>query len=601
MVEHTVSIIAGIYLVCAFCQWLAWRVKLPPILFLLLTGILVGPVIGIVDVDTLLGELLYPFVSLSVAIILFEGSLTLRFKEIAGLEKVVRNLLSVGMLITWFITATATRFTLSVSWEIALMFGAIVVVTGPTVVAPIIKTIRPTYNLANILRWESIVIDPIGASLAVLVYEFIVSGGGRLGVGLTMLTFGKIILVGSLIGIVVAHFFGICLRRHWVPEFLHNIVTLGLVFSAFSLANILQAESGLVTVTCMGVWLANMRGVDIDEILNFKETLSTILISLLFVILAARLDFKGFMEIGWPALFIFLAIQFLARPLSVMICTSRSSLKMQERHMLAWIAPRGIVAAAISALFAYKLEESGVAGASMLLPLTFMVIIGTVVLQSFTAPLIARRLGVMQPEPDGFLIVGANRVARAIAKALQKENVRVLVADSSEDNIILAKEMGLETFWGNPVSGQAERQINLTGIGRMLALSADQSENIAAVFHYLVEFGKKNVFMIRTAEPGKNQVMSEDVSSLQRHFLFSAETDFGTLEEMLNKGGQVLAMENGMARQGVEEDIERSDGFPLFAVSPSGEIYLDEVEKLVVNEKGWKTIQAVTASHDFNI
>lgn len=594
MPEHTVELIAGIFLLCALCQWLAWRVKLPPILFLLLAGILIGPVTGVIDVDKLFGNLLYPFVSLSVAIILFEGSLTLRFKEIAGLEKVVRNLVSVGMIITWLITAATTHFALSVSWEIALIFGAIVVVTGPTVVAPIIKTIRPTAKLANILRWESIVIDPIGASLAVLVYEFIVSGGGQFGLGQTLLTFGRILLVGGVIGLVSGYFFGTCLRRYWIPEYLHNISTMGLVFISFSLANVLQEESGLVTVTCMGILLANMRDVDIEEILSFKETLSTILISLLFVTLAARLDYTGFMELGWAALFVFLSIQFIARPFSVMVCTFRSSLKIEERHLLAWIAPRGIVAAAISALFTFKLQENGVSDASVLLPLTFMVIIGTVVLQSATAKFIASKLGVVEPEPHGFLIVGASRVAREIALALFKQNIRVLVADASEEDIAQAKKMGLETYLGNPVSGNAERLLNLTGIGRMLALSKNVGDNVAAIFHYRVEFGLRKVFMIRATSKRDRKAAKRDVSSFKKHFLFGKGVDYQSLEKLLRSGGAIICESPNSTNQVSDKDSEVS--LDLFAVHPSGKIVLGDIEEQVDNEKDWKVIRAVPSS-----
>ncbi len=347
MIEHILPAIAILFVVCAFCQWIAWRVKLPAIIFLLSAGILAGPVFGIFNPQALLGDLFFPFISLSVAIILFEGSLTLKFSEILGLQKVVRNMVSIGMLVTWVITALATRFALDLSWQISFLFGAITVVTGPTVIVPMLRTVRPSAAVSNILRWEGIVIDPIGASLAVLVYEFIISGGGQGAFGHTMLTFAQIVAVGAMIGAGGGYLFGLLLRRHWLPEFLHNISTLALVIGTFALSNYLQEESGLVTVTVMGIWLANMKGVDTEDILDFKENLSILLISMLFIMLAARLDPKSFLDLGWPALWVFLAIQFLARPLNVVISTIGSSLKWPERHMLAWIAPRGIIAAAI--------------------------------------------------------------------------------------------------------------------------------------------------------------------------------------------------------------------------------------------------------------
>lgn len=176
--HEPVIAIAFIGVVAILCQWLAWWVKLPAILFLLLTGILLGPGLNIIDPDTLLGDLLFPFVSLSVTLILFEGALTLRLEEIRGLERVVRNLVSIGMLSTWLIVAASASYFLGFSWQIALLFGAIMVVTGPTVIVPMLRTVRPTAKISNILRWEGIVIDPIGALLAVLVFEFILASSG---------------------------------------------------------------------------------------------------------------------------------------------------------------------------------------------------------------------------------------------------------------------------------------------------------------------------------------------------------------------------------------------------------------------------------------
>lgn len=269
MKHHEILIIiAGSLAVCTFCQWLAWRVRLPAMIFLLLAGISGGPVFLIFDPEKLMGHLFFPFVSLSVAIILFEGSLTLKFREILGLQSVVRNMLSFGLIITWLITTVSARFAIGVSWELAFLFGAITVVTGPTVIAPLLRTVRPTTAIANILRWEGIVIDPIGASLAVLVYEFIISSGGQQAWGNTFITFSQIITVGMCIGIGSGYFLGLALRNHWLPEFLQNVATLGLVFFSFVLADTLQAESGLVAVTVLGMWLANMPGVDLEEILG---------------------------------------------------------------------------------------------------------------------------------------------------------------------------------------------------------------------------------------------------------------------------------------------------------------------------------------------
>lgn len=590
--QETLIIIASSFAVCTFCQWLAWWVKLPAIIFLLLAGIIAGPVLQIFDPERLMGELFFPFVSLSVAIILFEGSLTLKFREIPGLESVVRNMLSFGLVITWLITTVAARFAIGISWELAFLFGAITVVTGPTVIAPLLRTVRPTAPVANILRWEGIVIDPIGASLAVLVYEFIISGGGQQAWGNTLITFAGIIVVGGCIGVGCGYCFGLVLRNHWLPEFLHNVATLGLVFFSFVLADTLQAESGLVAVTVLGMWLANMPGVDLEDILEFKESLSVLLISLLFLMLAARLDIASLREIGWAAVLVFLAVQFLARPLNILFSTLGSQLSLPERYLLAWIAPRGIVAASIASLFAIKLEQIGFADARFLIPLTFTVIIGTVLLQSTTARPIAHRLGVALPEPRGFLIVGANLVARKIAKALAENGVKVLLADTGLENIKKARSEGLDTYFGNPLSGHIDRHMHLTGIGRMLALSPYESENIAALMHYRMELGRNSVYMLQSNR-GEEQDDQEMGIPTERkgNVLFGSDINYDFLFDALIAGGKIRT--STLSEKFTYETFVKQAGeqvVQLFVIDAKGRVTIRGGNDRVRPESGWAVI-----------
>ena len=264
MHEHILVALAGIGLISITSQWLAWWLKLPAILFLLLGGIVAGPATGWLDPAALFGDLLFPFISLAVAVILFEGSLTLKFEQIRGLQKVVLNLVSIGMLVTWAVIALATWLLLDIGWELALLFGAITVVTGPTVIVPMLRTVRPNRRLTHILRWEGIVIDPIGALLAVLVFNFIISGQGNDAFGQTLLGFGTILLVGVVMGALPGYLFGLLLRHHLLPEYLHNLTTLVLVFVVFVISNHIYHESGLLAVTVMGLWLANMKNVHIQ-------------------------------------------------------------------------------------------------------------------------------------------------------------------------------------------------------------------------------------------------------------------------------------------------------------------------------------------------
>ncbi|MEN8257705.1 MAG: sodium:proton antiporter [Thermodesulfobacteriota bacterium] len=588
MVADKTLILSLVVFAGIFCQWLAWRVKLPAILFLLCSGIVAGPVFGWLDSDALFGDLLFPFISLSVAIILFEGSLTLKFHQISGLRRVIRNMVSVGGLITWVITSVTTHYALDFPWELAFLFGAITMVTGPTVIVPLLRTVRPSAAVANVLRWEGIVIDPIGATLAVLVYEFILLGAGSTALGHTFFAFGKMIAIGLALGSASAYLYATLLRLHWLPEFLHNVTTLAVVVMVFALSNALQHESGLLTVTVMGIWLANSKDVPIDEIIDFKESLSVLLISVLFIVLAARLDFQMFIELGWPALLVFLSIQFLSRPLSVVISAFGSSLSWPERHLLAWIAPRGIVAAAISALFAIRLEQSGYEVAPLLVPLTFMVIIGTVGLQSATAGFIARRLGVAEPDPKGFLIIGANSFARAVASALKGEGFRVLLVDTSWEKISKAQAEGLQTYYGQPVSEHAGRNLDLVGIGRMLGLSPRSSLNSLSCMHYRMELGYNAVYALQT-ERDKEIAEDRKAASTRKWFtLFGKEVSFSSLMAALHQKWSIRSIK--LTETFTYEDYLRKyqgRAISLFALRPSGALEVFTVEEQPVPLADW--------------
>ncbi|AUB76606.1 sodium:proton antiporter [Pseudomonas sp. Lz4W] len=492
--------LGGIGIAALGSQWLAWRLKLPAILFLLLTGILVGPVLGWLDPQELFGPLLMPLVSLSVALILFEGSLTLHLTEWGEIGSVVRRLVTIGALSTWAVITLATHWLLGFDWLLALLFGTLTLVTGPTVIVPMLRVVRPKASIANILRWEGFVIDPIGALLAVVVYSFIITRASGEGLSHSLLTFGGVIVCGSLFGIVGGWVMGHILRRQWLPEYLHSLATLATVLAIFIASNTVMHESGLMAVTLMGIWMANMKGVDVRNILHFKENLSIFLISGLFILLAARLDLHAMIALGPVVLVLLLIIQFIARPLNVLLSTFGSKLNWRERTLLAWIAPRGIVAAAVSAIFAIRLDQAGHEGALLLVPLTFAVIIGTVVLQSATARPLARLLKVAEPAPSGFLIVGANGPARAIGKALQQLGSRVLLTDSNWENIRAARMENLPTYFGNPASQHAEVHLDLVGLGHLLALSPSGELNTLAAIRFRHEFGPRRLYTLASGQ-----------------------------------------------------------------------------------------------------
>lgn len=497
----TVLLLASIGVLSLFCQWLAWRVRVPAILFLLATGIACGPVLHYLNPEDVFGDLLFPMVSLAVAIILFEGSLTLRFSDIRGHSTMVRNLIPIGALVTGTIGTLAAHWVLDIAWEIALLFGAICLVTGPTVIAPLLRSVRPSAKLANILQWEGIIIDPVGALLAVLVYEGIVSWGLGNVLSHSLYIFAKTIVVGVVLGAAAGYLNGQVLRKHWIPHYLHNAGTLTFMLGVYALSNEIAHESGLLTVTIMGIWMANMKQVQVDGILEFKESLSVLLISALFIILAARLEFSAITSLGWCLVIVLAILILVARPLSIFLSAIGTDLNVREKLFLSWIAPRGIVAAAVSALFAFQLQSDGYEGAQTLVPLVFMLIITTVTLQSLTARPLAKLLGVAEPAQFGFLIMGANQVARMIAKELQKHEVPVLLADTNWENVRQARMDNLKVYFGNPISEHASNQLNLTGIGNLLVISPYKHMNSLATYHFLDWFGDyDSVFSLAEGE-----------------------------------------------------------------------------------------------------
>lgn len=599
MHDHILIALAGIGLISITSQWLSWRLKLPAILFLLLGGIIAGPVTGWLEPEALFGDLLFPFISLAVAVILFEGSLTLKLGQIKGLQQVVRNLVSIGVLVTWAVTAVATYLLLDIGWQLALLFGAITVVTGPTVIIPMLRTVRPNTRVTNILRWEGIVIDPIGALLAVLVFDFIISGQGSDALGNTLMGFGNILLVGVVMGAMPGYLFGLLLRHHLLPEYLHNLTTLTLVFTVFVISNFIYPESGLLAVTVLGLWLANMKNVHIQDILSFKESLSLLFISGLFVILAARLDLNALYELGWPALYVFLAIQFIARPLKVLVSTWRSNLNWRERSLLAWIAPRGIVAAAVSALFALRLQQEGMQEAALLVPLTFMVIIGTVVLQSATARLFAHWLGVAEPEPRGFLIIGANPVARAIGKALQEKKFNVLLTDTTWENIRAARMDGLPTYYGNPMSAHADQYMDLVGIGRMLALSPVADMNVLAGLRFRREFGLGSIYALQTAQEKDAPEKLKAAEEQRGYLLFAEDVTFSKLSSMLSQGAEVH--DTRLGEDFSFEDFHHKYGkraVPLFAIDPRGRLQVFVANGKLEPEADWTLLSLIEPTEE---
>ena len=376
-------------------QWLAMRLGIPSILCLLVVGLLAGPVAGLIDPDALLGDVLSPLVSLLVAVILFEGGLNLRVSEVRGVRKVVRRLISVGVLLTWVLTSIAAYFLLGLSAQLSALLGAILVVSGPTVVLPLLKHARPTERVNSVLKWEGILVDPIGAILAVLVFQGILAANSGEETGSLLVGFGLTFLAGLLLGAVGGGFLFLVLIRGWVPESLRNGVTLAVVLVTFAVSDLIRAESGLLAVTLMGIALANQQKVSVEGIVEFKEELRDLFLAILFIVLSARLGLEELTSVATLGTLVFvLALVLVVRPVAVLVSTFRSDLPGRERAFLSWMAPRGIVAASVASVFGLELADAGISGAEALTPLAFLVILATVAVYGLTTAPVARRLGV---------------------------------------------------------------------------------------------------------------------------------------------------------------------------------------------------------------
>jgi len=558
-------------------QWIAWKIKVPAILFLLLIGVLAGPVTGLLDPDAMFGKLLFPMVSLAVAVILFEGSLTLRFRELRGLSSMVQRLVTVGMLATWAVATLAAHWFVGFDWQLAALFGALVVVTGPTVIVPLLRVVRPKASVSTVLRWEGIVIDPIGALLAVLVFEFILtsarSGEGQWStIGLVFL---EVIAAGTALGALGGYLLGVMLRRHWLPDYLINVVVLAFVLTVFTTSNLLAHESGLLAVTVMGIWMANMKNVPLEDVLHFKESLTILFISGLFILLAARIDFATLAQVGFGSLLVFLAIQFVAQPLKVWLAAIGTGLDWREKLMIAWIGPRGIVAAAISGLFALKLQDVGFVDAEQVVPLTFIVILGTVVFASATARLMATSLGVAEPEAKGVLILGSNDFSRAVAKALKAQGFRTLIADSDYTGVRKARMEGLDTYFGNVVSEEADRKLDLVGIGRLFAMSYHPELNTLASMRYRSEFGAAHVHVLLTPRETMGSEKQRIARHIQGQIMFGEDVDIGDLTALMEQGGEIYTTRLTASFGWDDYQAQFAGrGHLLFAISPKGVLHV---------------------------
>ena len=574
-------------------QWLAWRLKLPSILLLLMSGFILGFGIGVNPDDVLGRDIIFPVVSLSVAVIMFEGGLTLKLREIEKARDVVIRLVTFGVLVCWGIATAAIILILGVSWQVGAITGAVLTVTGPTVVGPMLRHIRPKKAIGSVIKWEGIVIDPVGAVLAVLVFEAVTSYHGPLQITISLLA---IVLIGAMLGFGSAYLLVQSIRRFVIPDFLQVPLTLTVVVVVFVFGNNLAHEAGLVAVTLMGIAMGNQRAVSIRHLLEFKENLQILLISCLFVVLAARIEISDIWRLGWGGIALLVVMIVVVRPASVLVSTIGSKLDLNERIFLAALAPRGIVAAVVASVFTLELAEHHTDAyfedANLIASITFLVIVGTVSVYGLVAGPIARRLGLAIDRAQGVLFAGATELVRDMAFALQQEGIPVLLVDTNHRNVTEARLAGVPATCDSIVSEFVSEEMELGGIGRLLAMTPNDELNSLAATELSSVFGRSEVYQLGASQGGVGNRTKP--SHLLGRTLFNGIT-FADLQHQHLTGAQLkkttitdeFGYDSFLDRYGESTQL-------LFVVSASKQLRINSVDDPIIPTAGDTVIAMIS-------
>ena len=591
--------LAGIIILGIFAQWFAWRLKIPAILPLILIGLFVGPFAAefLTDDKTKYiepiwngtyglfpGESLYYFVSLAISIILFEGGLTLKRDEIKNVGPVITKLITLGSAVTFFGAGVLAHFIFDLGWELSFLFSGLIIVTGPTVITPILRNIPLKKDISAVLKWEGILIDPIGALVAVLVFEFISVGGGSGFTKTALIEFGKILLLGTSFGLIFAHALTLVINKKWIPHYLLNVVSLSAVLLVFVISEMFAHESGLLAVVVMGMVLGNGKLKNLNELLYFKESLSVLLISILFILLAANINMEDLMLLyNWKTPVLFLIVVFVIRPLAVFLSTYKSNLNLNEKLFISWVGPRGIVAAGIASLFGGKLLKEGVEGAEYITPLVFMIVLGTVLLNATTARLFAKTVGVFLKDSDGILFVGASKSSRLIAKYLQDFGKRVVLIDANKLFVERSNNEGLEAYEANVYDDDLTNNIELNDVGYLIAMTGSDAVNNYVLKNLSETFGEHGSYRLVSSDELKseNYVNKDEFLTPSDDFINFSETarDFPTIHEIKLKSDSEF-------NTSIEKIKNQIQSIPLFIKTKDDVIYLlPEIESKNISTK----------------
>lgn len=570
MIKNPISLAALLTLCTVLCQWTAWRFRFPALVLLSLCGIVIGPVLGIVSPEAFFGKNLAPLSSLAVAVILFEGGLNLHFAELHSTRKAALGMIAVGAPLGWGLIAAGLYVIAGFSLPVSVVLGGLLVVTGPTVIMPMLRQARLNPRVASVLKWEGIVNDPIGALFATLSLEYFTSAVIRHAPAKAALILCVSVLLISAVSCLTGILLSATFRKNLVPEFLKPPFMLAAVICVYAAGNALQSEGGLVAVTVLGMTLANVPFPAFEEQRRFKEYLTTLLVSFVFIILTATLKPESLLHLPPEMIFFVLVLLFVIRPLTVWIATAGSGLNGKERAFIGWIAPRGVVCVVVAGLFGPKMVAAGYEDAKMLVPLVFAIVFSTVILHGFTIRPFARWLGLIPKGRQGVLIIGASPLTAALAEVLMKQDVPVLVAESNWRHLTPLRQAHIPTAYGEPLSDSFASQVDLTPYSYLLAITDNGAYNSLVCSRFSYEFGRGNC--LQPPEEDEEKKMCSPRTAVHGNILISETENFSELQNKLFSGWKFAATK--MTDKFTYRDFTDKNGssLPVAVLSESGNV-----------------------------
>lgn len=599
MNEYLLLGLAAIVVLGILAQWLSWRFKIPSILLLLIFGFLAGPVTGLLDPEELLGSLLYPFLSLCVGLILFESGLRFNWSDLQSAEKAVRNLTSIGAVVSLGLITAGAHYIIGLEWSMSLLLGSILIVTGPSVLVPLLRHVRSSGRVGNIARWEGTMIDPIGAILSILVLETVIFFNEPIVEGLEVRSMGEaifhaieglclIIFVSLGVSVLSAGLLVVLFKRRLIPDHLKNAVALMVVVGVFAVTEMLRQESGLLATGLLatlflGIIIANQPYAPARRVFLFKEEFRVFLYAVVFILFGARLEITELEFINQNTLIFLIVLMFLIRPLSVLLSSFGAKLNWREYVFLSWLGPRGIIAAALVGLFSFRLEEIFPENSGGLVPIVFLVIIGTVAISGLTATPLAQALKLAKRNPQGNLFIGAQSWVRRMAKVIQEQGYKVMLVDSDPRNIAHAEQAGLDARLTHVLTKEVVDELDLGEFGRMLVLTPNEEINALATLNFHEYFDGAEVYHlpVRThTEPNNSE---EVLQHVQGRHLFDGDVTYASLNTRFISGASIKT--GKLTEDFTFEDFRHRYGanaIPLFLIKNNGDLHVftadDEIE-----------------------